>query len=90
MADTVAALRAVFAAPAELLAGLNSSANPVAVLPVLYHLLWQRELNTDLRRPLHPDVNAPLGRWPAPHTTPARKSPEHLSPGRGPKLAVRS
>ncbi|MET0994889.1 MAG: hypothetical protein ABWY20_12810, partial [Mycobacterium sp.] len=31
-----------------LLAGAASFGNPVAVLPVLFHLLWQRRLTADL------------------------------------------
>lgn len=56
LADTAAALHAVFAAPVGLLAGAEQVGDPVAVLPVLYHLLWRRELHVDLRRPLHPDA----------------------------------
>jgi hypothetical protein len=54
--DVAADLRAVFAAPAGLLDGAEQVGDPIAVLPVLFHLLWRRELHTDLNRPLHPDV----------------------------------
>lgn len=56
LADTAAALRAVFAAPTGLLTGTEQVGDPVAVLPVLYHLLWRRELHVDLRLPLHTDA----------------------------------
>lgn len=54
--DVAAALRAVFACPVGLLDGAEQVGDPIAVLPVLFHLLWRRELHTDLHRPLHPDV----------------------------------
>jgi hypothetical protein len=47
-ADRVTALREAFARPRELLAGVRAVGDPVAVLPVLFHLLWTRELSTDL------------------------------------------
>ncbi|GGP84494.1 hypothetical protein GCM10010185_67950 [Saccharothrix coeruleofusca] len=53
--DVAAALRAAFAAPTGLLDGAEQVGDPIAVLPVLFHLLWRRELHTDLDRPLHPD-----------------------------------
>jgi hypothetical protein len=51
-----AELRSVFASPAGLLDGAERVGDPIAVLPVLFHLLWRRELHTELDRPLHPDV----------------------------------
>ncbi|MEH0416048.1 TnsA-like heteromeric transposase endonuclease subunit [Streptomyces sp. B21-083] len=47
-------LRDVFAEPLPLLAGAEQVGDRLAVLPVLYHLLWQQELTADLLR-------APLG-----------------------------
>jgi hypothetical protein len=47
-------LRQVFAAPAPLLPGAETAGDPVAVLPVLFHLLWAHELTVDLSVPLHP------------------------------------
>jgi hypothetical protein len=47
-ADRAKALFEVFAAPRALLAGARVVGDPVAVLPVLFHLLWTRELRTDL------------------------------------------
>jgi hypothetical protein len=44
-----AALREVFTTPRVLLDGVAAVGDPVAVLPVLFHLLWTRELDTDLR-----------------------------------------
>ncbi len=46
--DRVAALYEMFAAGQELLVGARAVGDPVAVLPVLFHLLWTRELRTDL------------------------------------------
>jgi hypothetical protein len=43
-----AALRQVFAQPAALLEGVLAVGDPIAVLPVLFHLLWRRWLVTDL------------------------------------------
>jgi hypothetical protein len=39
-----------------LLAGAEQVGDPIAVLPVLYHLLWRRKLRTDLSVALHPDA----------------------------------
>jgi hypothetical protein len=39
--------------PAPLMATAESLGDPIAVLPVLYHLLWRHELVTDLSVPLH-------------------------------------
>ncbi|MFD5783188.1 TnsA-like heteromeric transposase endonuclease subunit [Streptomyces sp. NPDC126933] len=44
----VADLRAVFTRSRGLLKGARMVGDPVAVLPVLYHLLWRRELVMDL------------------------------------------
>jgi hypothetical protein len=41
-------LREVFAIPAPLLAGARAVGDPLAVLPVLYHLLWTGALTADL------------------------------------------
>jgi hypothetical protein len=41
-------LRAVFAEPAPLLAGAAAVGDPVAVLPVLFGMLWRGELAADL------------------------------------------
>jgi len=42
------ALVEVFAAPGPLLAGADKVGEPMGVLPVLYHLLWQGQLTVDL------------------------------------------
>jgi hypothetical protein len=52
--EVAARLREVFASPAALLAGARAAGDPLAVLPVLYHLLWAGVLVTDL-------ASAPLG-----------------------------
>ena len=41
-------LKAVFAEPALLFAGAERAGDRLAVLPVLYHLLWRRVLETGL------------------------------------------
>ncbi|WP_211241198.1 TnsA-like heteromeric transposase endonuclease subunit [Pseudonocardia spinosispora] len=57
MRDTVAvALRAGFATPVGLLDGAEEVGDPIAVLPVLFHLLWLGDLHAELDRPLHPEV----------------------------------
>jgi hypothetical protein len=43
-----AALLEAFAEGRPLLAGAAQAGDPVAVLPVAYHLLWLRELSCDL------------------------------------------
>jgi len=52
--EPAAGLRRVFAAPAPLMAGAEAAGDPIAVLPVLFHLLWQHELTADLSVPLGP------------------------------------
>ena len=50
---TVEVLRRVFATPMPLMAGAEAAGDPIAVLPVLFHLLWYHELTIDLSTPLH-------------------------------------
>lgn len=45
-------LREVFATPAGLMAGAEAVGDPIAVLPVLFHLLWRHWLVADLSHPL--------------------------------------
>jgi hypothetical protein len=52
--DTVDALLKVFTEPIQLFAGAEKVGDRIAVLPVLFHLLWQQRLVTDLEA-------APLG-----------------------------
>ncbi len=42
------ALRRAFARPAPLMPGAAGAGDSLAVLPVLFHLLWRRELTADL------------------------------------------
>jgi len=53
VASTAAALLEVFIAPAPLMGGAESVGDPVAVLPVLFHLLRRQDLTVDLSVPLH-------------------------------------
>ena len=48
-----AALREAFAVGCALIAGAEAVGDPVAVLPVLFHMLWCGELTVDLTMPLH-------------------------------------
>ena len=34
----------------------QAAGDPIAVLPVLFHLLWCQELSADLSTPLHQDT----------------------------------
>jgi hypothetical protein len=54
--ETVETLRRVFATPAPLMAGAEAAGDAIAVLPVLFHLLWSHELTVDLSVPLHPET----------------------------------
>ena len=54
--DTTTALRQVFTQPLSLMAGAERVGDPIAVLPVLYHLLWRHHLTTDLTVPLNADT----------------------------------
>jgi hypothetical protein len=47
-ADVAKELLRVFGQPGPLLAGAREAGDPIAVLPVLYHLLWRHDLDTDL------------------------------------------
>ena len=40
--------------PVPLMGLAVSAGDPLAVLPVLFHLLWRHELETGLLVPLHP------------------------------------
>jgi hypothetical protein len=46
-------LQEVFVTPTPLLAGARTVGDPIAVLPVLFHMLWRCELTTMLSMPLH-------------------------------------
>ena len=46
-------LRQVFATPTELHAGAAAVGDPIAVVPMLFHLMWRGELVADLSVPLH-------------------------------------
>ena len=50
--STAAALLAAFAKSRPLIDGARSVGDPVAVLPVLHHLLWSKELMVDLSQRL--------------------------------------
>ncbi len=43
-------------APLPLISAAEAVGDPIAVLPVLFHLLWRHELHADLSMPLHPDA----------------------------------
>lgn len=63
---TADALRRAFAVPAPLLAGAAEAGDALAVLPVLFHLIWRRELTADLASgPLGPSstVRVAAGAW---------------------------
>lgn len=51
-----AVLLETFATPAPLMAGAETAGDPIAVLPVLFHLLWRHDLDADLSLVLHPDI----------------------------------
>lgn len=48
-------LREVFAEPLALMDGAAVVGEPLAVLPVLFHLLWSHELTVEVSMPLHGD-----------------------------------
>ncbi|MQS10993.1 TnsA-like heteromeric transposase endonuclease subunit [Streptomyces kaniharaensis] len=58
-------LQRYFARPGMLLAGAEETGDPIATLPVLFHLLWRQELTTDLsvllsdRTVVHATANRP-------------------------------
>lgn len=54
--EVAAALRVIFAEPRALLEGAETVGDPIAVLPVLFHLLWRQELHVELSVPLHTET----------------------------------
>lgn len=52
VAETVALLRGVFAVPRPLAVGARWCGPAATALPVLFHLLWHGQLETDLTTPL--------------------------------------
>ncbi|RXS81484.1 TnsA-like heteromeric transposase endonuclease subunit [Streptomyces sp. TM32] len=64
LAPAVSELLAAFAEPRPLMDGAVSVGDAVAVLPVLFHLLWTHELAVDVSVPLHATalVSAGVGR----------------------------
>lgn len=46
--EVAARLREFFAAPGQLMEGAEEVGDPIAVLPVLFHLMWRQELLCDL------------------------------------------
>ncbi|WP_370423480.1 TnsA-like heteromeric transposase endonuclease subunit [Streptomyces sp. QH1-20] len=53
MEPAASRLREVFAEPLPLMDGAAAAGEPLAVLPVLFHLLWSHELAVDVSVPLH-------------------------------------
>jgi hypothetical protein len=53
----------VFAGPAGLLDGAEQVGDPIAVLPVLFHLLWRRELRPSWTGRCTRTPWSPPGRW---------------------------
>ena len=51
--ETVEVLRRVFATPMPLMVGAEAAGDPIAVLPVLFHLLWCHEFTIALSTRLH-------------------------------------
>ncbi len=46
------ALLKAFGSGLELMKGAEAAGDPLATLPVLFHLMWQRQLTADLSAPL--------------------------------------
>ena len=59
--DVREVLRRVFVTPTPLMAGTAAAGDPIAVLPVLFHLLWRGVLAVDVSVPLHQDTVARCG-----------------------------
>lgn len=54
-AEVIARLLELFSRPTPLLAGCERVGDSLTVLPVLFHLLWQRRLGVELAEPLRED-----------------------------------
>ena len=63
LAETVDMLRRVFATPMPLMGGAEAAGDPIAVLPVLFHLLWCHELRFELATPLHQATLVSASAW---------------------------
>ncbi|MEN3320482.1 MAG: hypothetical protein V7643_3884 [Mycobacterium sp.] len=59
--DVREVLRRVFVTPTPLMAGTAAAGDQIAVLPVLFHLLWRGVLAVDVSVPLHQDTVAHCG-----------------------------
>jgi hypothetical protein len=59
--DVREVLRRVYVTPTPLMAGTAAAGDPIAVLPVLFHLLWRGVLAVDVSVPLHQDTVARCG-----------------------------
>ncbi|PSL42909.1 hypothetical protein B0I31_1343 [Saccharothrix carnea] len=57
------ALRTVFSTPRPLLEGVEWVGEPIAVLPVAYHLLWRGQLRCKLNVPMSMEMPVHAGRW---------------------------
>jgi hypothetical protein len=62
--DVAWLLLKVFAEPAPLMAGAAAAGDPLAVLPVLFHLMWEHVLVTDLAVRLTAETPVRVGRVP--------------------------
>lgn len=60
-----AAVLEAFTRSRPLLEGAQAAGDPIEVLPAVFHLLWHRQLTTDLDTPLH--ERAMIGPGPLPH-----------------------
>jgi hypothetical protein len=59
--DTAKALREAFASGCPLMQGAAAVGDPIAVLPVLFHLLWNGSLRADLTCVLHEGTAVSVG-----------------------------
>lgn len=62
VAGVAAALLEVFTAPLSVMRGAGLVGDPVAVLPVLFHLLWRQDLMIDVSVPLHDGARVRVSR----------------------------
>ena len=59
--ETVEVLRHMFATPTPLMCGAEAAGDPIAVLPVLFHLLWCQELRIDVDAAASGHAGEPAG-----------------------------
>ena len=89
--DVARLLLEAFAGPAPLMAGAAAAGDPMAVLPVLFHLMWRHVLVADLAVRLTAEtlVSRRHGSWRCPVTGPGGRASSASGTGSGSTAGTR-